>query len=395
MLSRKKSKNEASKPAEVQGKYVKKETSPLLRNLMPSFIRHPTFLRREPPLVEPALAGGSGAGPYSSVSVGDVSGPKSFLRNAPPRTPLEVSRRESHRLSAPPHLHCYYSPSSPSYMSDAGSVTENGEGGPYYYPPEPCYNNQPRRACKPDHFNENYRYYEQNELNYSRNPGQPQTPQPHSRPPPAIGRVPAKSVGNLTTMSGEEVALPPGWTVDWTIRGRKYYIDHNTNTTHWSHPLEREGLPPGWERVESAEFGLYYVDHINRRAQYRHPCAPSVPRYDQPPPPPVTYQPCPPERNQPVLVPANPYHTAEIPDWLQVYARAPLKYDHILKWELFQLMDLDTYQGMLKLLFMKELECIVKSYEAYRQALLTELDTRKQQQQWYAQQPAKNVPPNM
>lgn len=68
--------------------------------------------------------------------------------------------------------------------------------------------------------------------------------------------------------------LPGGWTVDWTIRGRKYYIDHNTNTTHWSHPLEREGLPPGWEKVESAEFGVYYVDHINKRAQYRHPCAP-------------------------------------------------------------------------------------------------------------------------
>ncbi|KAI2571195.1 SAV1 isoform 5, partial [Pan troglodytes] len=32
MLSRKKTKNEVSKPAEVQGKYVKKETSPLLRN---------------------------------------------------------------------------------------------------------------------------------------------------------------------------------------------------------------------------------------------------------------------------------------------------------------------------------------------------------------------------
>ncbi|XP_067241513.1 protein salvador homolog 1 isoform X2 [Chanodichthys erythropterus] len=362
---------------------------------MPSFIRHPTFLRREPPLVEPVPAGVSGAGPYSSGSVGDVSGPKSFLRNAPPRTALEISRRESHRLSAPPHLHRDYSPSSPSYISDAGSVTENGDGGPYYYPPEPYYNNQPRRAHRPDHFNESYRYYEHNELNYQRNPGQPQTPQPHSRPPPSIGRVPAKSVGNLTTVSGEEVALPPGWTVDWTIRGRKYYIDHNTNTTHWSHPLEREGLPPGWERVESAEFGVYYVDHINKRAQYRHPCAPSVPRYDQPPPPPVTYQPRPPERNQPVLVPANPYHTAEIPDWLQVYARAPLKYDHILKWELFQLMDLDTYQGMLKLLFMKELECIVKSYEAYRQALLTELDTRKQRQQWYAQQPAKNFPPNM
>lgn len=179
-----------------------------------------------------------------------------------------------------------------------------------------------------------------------------------------IGRIQAKSLGNLSSLTGEDLPLPAGWTVDWTIRGRKYYIDHNTNTTHWSHPLEREGLPPGWEKVESAEFGVYYVDHINKRAQYRHPCAPrylplprchssvvffyfnsktvsslsplSVPRYDQPPPlpPPVTYQPRPAERNQPVLVPANPYHTAEIPDWLQVYARAPLKLVRNPEWKL-------------------------------------------------------------
>lgn len=89
-----------------------------------------------------------------------------------------------------------------------------------------------------------------------------------------IGRIQAKSLGNLSSLTAEDLPLPAGWTVDWTIRGRKYYIDHNTNTTHWSHPLEREGLPPGWEKVESAEFGVYYVDHINKRAQYRHPCAP-------------------------------------------------------------------------------------------------------------------------
>lgn len=76
-------------------------------------------------------------------------------------------------------------------------------------------------------------------------------------------------------------------------------------------------------------------------------------------------------------------------------APPPRRYDHILKWELFQLADLDTYQGMLKLLFMKELEHIVKSYEAYRQALLSEVEARKQQQQWYAQQPAKNFIGNM
>lgn len=94
-----------------------------------------------------------------------------------------------------------------------------------------------------------------------------------------IGRIQAKSLGNLSSLTGEDLPLPAGWTVDWTIRGRKYYIDHNTNTTHWSHPLEREGLPPGWEKVESAEFGVYYVDHINKRAQYRHPCAPRYRRF--------------------------------------------------------------------------------------------------------------------
>lgn len=72
-----------------------------------------------------------------------------------------------------------------------------------------------------------------------------------------------------------------------------------------------------------------------------------------------------------------------------------VRYDHILKWELFQLADLDTYQGMLKLLFMKELEHIVKSYEAYRQALLSEVEARKQRQQWYAQQSNKNFMGNM
>lgn len=66
-----------------------------------------------------------------------------------------------------------------------------------------------------------------------------------------------------------------------------------------------------------------------------------------------------------------------------------------MKWELFQLADLDTYQGMLKLLFMKELEHIVKSYEAYRQALLSEVEARKQRQQWYAQQSNKNFIGNM
>ena len=59
--------------------------------------------------------------------------------------------------------------------------------------------------------------------------------------------------------SDGELALPVGWSLAHTLRGRKYYIDHNTKTTHWSHPLEKEGLPNGWERIESPELGVYYV----------------------------------------------------------------------------------------------------------------------------------------
>lgn len=336
MLSRKKTRAELAKPGEVQGKYVKKETSPLLRNLMPSFIRHGPTIPRRTDICLPD----SSSSAYSPGGDGIVSRNQSFLRTPVQRPPHEILRRESNRLSAP------------SYPArQLATVTENGDAGyPYYYESQ-------RRHQLSERVHEDCRCYGHNNDLFQR------MSQNQGRHTSGIGRVPATSLGNLTNHSSEDLPLPPGWSVDWTIRGRKYYIDHNTNTTHWSHPFEREGLPPGWERVESAEFGVYYVDHINKRAQYKHPCAPSVPRYDKPPP--VTYQPQQ-ERRQPLLVPANPYHTAEIPDWLQVYARAPVKYDHILKWELFQLADLDTYQGMLKLLFMKELERIVKLYEAYR-----------------------------
>jgi len=51
--------------------------------------------------------------------------------------------------------------------------------------------------------------------------------------------------------------LPCGWAIGWTSYGRKYYIDHITQTTHWTHPLD--SLPAGWERIDSADHGTYYV----------------------------------------------------------------------------------------------------------------------------------------
>jgi len=200
----------------------------------------------------------------------------------------------------------------------------------------------------------------------------------------AVSAVVSNSSSGDSGGGAEELPLPPGWSVDYTLRGRKYYIDHNTQTTHWSHPLEKEGLPTGWERVESSEFGVYYVNHITRHAQYEHPCAP---RYNYPSAGSAVAlasasRPLPVPRHtqfhQPhVLVPANPYLYEEIPYWLQFYSKAAQEHDHKLRWELFRLPELDCYDNVLKRLYKQELETIVMNYEAYRSAMARELERRR------------------
>ncbi|XP_076800169.1 uncharacterized protein LOC143445154 isoform X2 [Clavelina lepadiformis] len=125
----------------------------------------------------------------------------------------------------------------------------------------------------------------------------------------------------------DDASLPPGWSVDWTINGHNYYIDHNTNTTHWTHPLNNDSLPPGWERVTSSKYGTYYVNHVGKMTQYEHPLAPrqNSSKSEQPLPPAEPSKQYDTWRlNQ--VVPANPYlSTTEIPHWLQVYSKAPQK----------------------------------------------------------------------
>merc|ERR1711915_963607 len=94
-----------------------------------------------------------------------------------------------------------------------------------------------------------------------------------------ITKMPQSASSSPQPPPEDSLPLPPGWSVGWTMRGRKYFIDHNSKTTHWSHPLETEGLPAGWEKVESPEFGVYYLNHITRQVQYDHP---SVPIYYHP-----------------------------------------------------------------------------------------------------------------
>ncbi|XP_040564940.1 uncharacterized protein sav isoform X3 [Lepeophtheirus salmonis] len=176
--------------------------------------------------------------------------------------------------------------------------------------------------------------------------------------------------------SGEEIPLPPGWSVGWTIRGRKYFIDHNTKTTHWSHPLEKEGLPTGWEKIDSPEYGTYFVNHITRQAQYEHPCTPRYQLLEShsqvlPLPPALDAY----HQNN-VLVPANPYLHEVIPTWLRVYFKASPTLDHHLKWDLFRLAELECFEAMLNRLFRDELEELVMKYEGSRLAISQEMDQR-------------------
>lgn len=183
---------------------------------------------------------------------------------------------------------------------------------------------------------------------------------------------------NVAQAQEMDLMLPPGWSVDFTLRGRKYYIDHNTKTTHWSHPLEKEGLPTGWERIDSPEFGTYYVNHITRAAQYEHPnqyiYQPQVQMelaHAPPGPPRHTHF-----HPHSALVPANPYLNQEIPHWLEVYSKASQDIDHKLRWELFRLPELECFNAMLTRLYKHQLEEIVMRYEAYRSALMCEIEVR-------------------
>ena len=187
---------------------------------------------------------------------------------------------------------------------------------------------------------------------------------PYSPPPPpallgqhglGAAHVPQ---GSLRQPSADGQQLPQGWSVGWTARGRKYYIDHNTRlspyftrvlkvivdevfvsfsnlrTTQWAWPQEGELAAPRmqyqlpgyrlptlpsprlqgspWEGEEDGGRKLplpgYRLPSFNSLTQHypqSHP-AQANPVY------PAQYQ-----QQHNVLVPANPYLHEEIPEWLR------------------------------------------------------------------------------
>ena len=69
---------------------------------------------------------------------------------------------------------------------------------------------------------------------------------PHAQtqvPPSAVSQAtstqPAK-MGSARVGAGEVLALPPGWEARKTAKGRVFYLDHNTRTTHWKPPAAND-----------------------------------------------------------------------------------------------------------------------------------------------------------
>lgn len=80
------------------------------------------------------------------------------------------------------------------------------------------------------------------------------------------------------TQIGEIEWLPQGWEIRYTTLEsggqRKYYVDHNTQTTHWELPL-----PPGWEQRCDPQGRVYYIDHNTRTTTWQRPTAESMRTY--------------------------------------------------------------------------------------------------------------------
>lgn len=234
----------------------------------------------------------------------------------------------------------------------------------------------PGNAADIEHSDDNYQMLQ----NHHQHNQQHYAPQPSSSIQSHQGMYFSKPMSQLISHdlssggNSSDLPLPLGWSVDWTAQGRKYYIDHNTQTTHWSHPLEKESLPPGWEKIESFGDGIYYINHVKRSVQYHHPLMQTVQPSIQYSSPDTEY------RRQNVLVPANPYLTTEIPNWLLVYFHAAHEHDHKLKWELFSLHELESNDAFLHRIFMEDVKQIVMRYETVRNICQEELKHRNKLQ---------------
>lgn len=65
---------------------------------------------------------------------------------------------------------------------------------------------------------------------------------PTSTPEASVRSEERSHASGIETLEDDALlpALPAGWSVGYTVRGRKYYVDHVTRTTSWQHPLAQD-----------------------------------------------------------------------------------------------------------------------------------------------------------
>ena len=138
---------------------------------MPSFIRHGPTIPRRTDICLPD----SSANAFSASGDGIVSRNHSFLRTPVQRTPHEMMRRESNRLSAISYLAGRLADvpreygSSQSFLTEVNFAPENGDSGSRYYYSDNYFDGQRRRPLG-DRGHEDYRYYEYNHDLFQRMP---------------------------------------------------------------------------------------------------------------------------------------------------------------------------------------------------------------------------------
>ncbi|KAI6240629.1 WW domain-containing protein [Aphelenchoides fujianensis] len=162
-----------------------------------------------------------------------------------------------------------------------------------------------------------------------------------------------------------EPPLPPGWDVDTTPDGFRFFVDHKNRRTTWIHPLAVEQLPAGWTKIFDQVHGVVYYNEHERRSQFDHP---GVLNRQQTPRSSVHH---PPQR-QPSPRHSTAAHSSALAAKIREGARLAAH------WDLFKLPQLKSFDSMLRKLYKQEVINTVSKYERARGEINGELLRRFQ-----------------
>uniref|UniRef100_A0AC35TLM2 E3 ubiquitin-protein ligase n=1 Tax=Rhabditophanes sp. KR3021 TaxID=114890 RepID=A0AC35TLM2_9BILA len=90
----------------------------------------------------------------------------------------------------------------------------------------------------------------------------------------------SSSNSNRDAVVTDDLTLPEGFEERINEVGRKYYVDHTTQSTTWERPTNRP-LPNGWETRRDPRGRVYYVDHNEKKTTWQRPTADFLAAHDQ------------------------------------------------------------------------------------------------------------------